>query len=345
MSVVARRAAVGVVIAFAVTGGARSAVAQTSGDHDVAVAEFREARKLIDAGDCPTAMGHLERSLAREPSVGARMSMAECQEKTDLVKAWRSLAEASLLAYTNHDDRLTQAEARMGQIERRVGTFHLGVSPSDLVRPGLDVRIDGRSIDRFLLRRGIVAIEPGDHVVEASAPDRGTFTAKASAPVPGAAVLVPIELPDRPPVSSIPPSVPIKLIGVTPPEDAKPRDEGRITRRTVGYSIGAVGIVGVAVGAVFGIVALGRASDLDEACGGDRSKCQVPPSTVASIRDAGTTAATASTISLVVGGVALGTGIALVLWPSSKAMEQKGTASASASVHVTPSGVGIGGSF
>lgn len=344
MGVAARRVAVASAVVTLVATYATSSRAQTSGDHEVAVAEFREARKAIDAGDCATAMTHLERSVAREPSVGARMSMAECQEKTDAVKAWRSLADASILAYTNHDERLSQSEARMGQLERRVGTFHLGLSPADLVRPGLDVRIDGRAVDRFLLRRGIVAVEPGEHVVEASAPDRGTFTSKVSAPVPGASVLVPIELPDRPPVSSVPPSVPVRLIGVAPSDSATaPQDDAKITRRTVGYSLGAVGIAGVVVGAVFGIVALGRASDLDEACGGDRSKCQVPPSTVASIRDAGTTAATASTISLIVGGAALATGVALVLWPSSRSSEQKG--SSSASLEMTPGGIRIGGTF
>lgn len=311
--------------------------AQTSGDHDVALAEFREARRLIDANDCSSAMAHLERSLAREPSVGARMSMAECQEKNDAVKAWRSLAEASLLAYTNHDERLPQVEARMGQVERRVGTVHLGLGPSDLVRPGLEVRIDGRPIDRFLLRRGIVAVEPGDHAVEASAPDRGTFTWRGSAPVPGASVLVPIELPARPPA---PPPAPVFAPAAT---TSPPHDDARTTRRAAGVTFGAVGIVGIAVGAIFGLVAVGRASDLDDACGGDRSRCRVPTSSVASIRDAGTTAATASTVSLVVGGAALATGAVLVLWGSSRPDQPK--TSSVGVLHFNASGVTLGGSF
>lgn len=348
----ARRAILGIVVVGATTAVVCPASAQTSGDHDVAVAEFREARRLIETKDCASALPHLERSLAREPSVGARMSMAECQEMTDAVKAWRSLAEASLFAYTNHDDRLPQVEARMGQLERRAGTFHLGLAPADLVRAGLDVRIDGRPVDRFLLRRGIVAVEAGEHTVEASAPDRGTFTWKGSAPVPGASVLVPIEIPAKAPAPPPPigPSTrepsPPSPVHVTTAIESPPRvlhDDAWTTRRAVGFTIGAVGIVGIAVGAVFGIVAFGRAGDLDDACGGDRSRCQVPASSVASIRDAGTTAATASTVSLVVGGAALATGAVLVLWGPSRPEQPK--TSSSGALLVTGPGVALGGAF
>lgn len=349
----ARRAILAIVVVGAMTAVVCPAAAQTSGDHDVAVAEFREARRLIDANDCASALLHLERSLAREPSVGARMSMAECQEKTDAVKAWRSLAEASLFAYTNHDDRLPQVEARMGQLERRAGTFHLGLAPADLVRAGLDVRIDGRPVDRFLLRRGIVAVEPGEHTVEASAPDRGTFTWKGSAPVPGASVLVPIEIPAKPPAPP-PPTIgpstrepsPPKPIHVANAIESPPRvrrDDAWTTRRAVGFTIGAVGIVGIAVGTAFGIVAFGRASDLDDACGGDRSRCQVPASSVASIRESASTAAAASTVSLVVGGAALATGAVLVLWGPSRPEQPK--TSSSGALHLTAAGVAWEGSF
>lgn len=345
----ARRAIRGIVVVGAMTAVVCPASAQTSGDHDVAVAEFREARRLIDANDCASALPHLERSLAREPSVGARMSMAECQEKTDAVKAWRSLAEASLFAYTNHDDRLPQVEARMGQLERRAGTFHLGLAPTDLVRAGLEVRIDGRPVDRFLLRRGIVAVEPGEHTVEASAPDRGTFTWKGSAPVPGASVLVPIEIPAKPPAPPPPPigpAGPPKPIHVATTIESPPRllrDDGWTTRRAVGFTLGAVGIVGIAVGTAFGIVAFGRASDLDDACGGDRSRCQVPASSVASIRESASTAAAASTVSLVVGGAALATGAVLVLWGPSRPEQPK--PSSSVAIHVMGAGVALGGVF
>ncbi len=328
------------VVCVVICADAGRARAQTSGDHDVAVAEFKEARRYIESGDCARALGHLERSIAREPSVGGRMSIAECLDASDPTKAWRSLADAALLAYTNHDDRLSQAEARMIALERRVGTFHLGLSPADLSRPGLDVRVDSRPIDRFHLRRGIVAVESGEHLVEASAADRGTFTAKVRAPVPGASMLVPIELPERAPLSSVAPVVPV-VVGPARPD---PSDEARVTRRTIGFTLGAVGIVGLGVGAAFGIVALGRAADLDAACGGDRARCTRPPSSVSTLRDSGTTAATASTISFIAGGVALATGAALVfLSPSASASAP--AKAAAVKVDIGPSGVGVGGSF
>ncbi|MBS2020725.1 MAG: hypothetical protein JST00_48175 [Deltaproteobacteria bacterium] len=324
-------------------------VAQTSSDHEVAVAEFREARRLIDANDCAAALVRLERSLAREPSIGARMSMAECQEKGEPVKAWRSLSEASVLAYTNHDDRLAQIETRMVQIERLVGTFHLGLAPADLVRAGLDVRIDGQPVDRFLLRRGIVAVEAGEHVVEATAPDRAPFSVKAPAPVPGSSVLVPIVLAERasakaPPPATHPAPPQAAPSQAAPSQAAPPRahDDAKVTRRAVGLSLGAVGVVGLAVGSVFGLVALGRGRDLDDACGGDRERCSVLPGSVESIRDAGLSAATASTVSFVVGGAALAGGIAILVWPSKGDGARAGS---SAALRMTPTGIGLGGAF
>lgn len=318
---------------------AQVARAQTPDDHEVALSEFREARALIEAGDCPSALHHLRESVAREPSVGARFSMADCLAAAEPLEAWRALSIAALLAYTNHDDRLAQAEARIVQLEQQVPKLHLRLAPADLARAGLEVRVDGAPIDRFQLRRGIVAVEPGKHLVEASAPGRGTFSAGAAARAPGEAVEVSIELPERPP----PATVPIFPVVLAPVNDARPREDGRATRRTVGYTLGAVGIVGLGVGAAFGIVALGRANELDDACGGDRSRCSMAPSAVASIRDAGTSAAAVSTIAFIGGGVALATGVALVLFgPPPRAGQPKPT---SAAVRVTASGVSVGGLF
>lgn len=296
--------------AFALTTLEADALAQTAADHELALAEFKEGRRLMVAGDCAGAVPRLERSLSYEPSVGARLAIVECIAGAEPLRAWRLLADAALLAYTNHDDRLPETEARSIELEKVLPTLHLGVAPSDLARPGLEVRLDGVPLDRFHLRRGVVAVAPGEHVVEATAPDRGRFSAKVAAPVPGAFVQVPVEIPAPPPAAPAPREAEAPRAG-----DAA-RGGPASARRSVGLSLGAFGIAGLGLGTVFGILAIERGSELDEACGGDRARCSRLPSEVASIKESGTTMATVSTVSFIAGGAALAGGAVLYFWPS-----------------------------
>src|SRR5262245_43949171 len=92
-------------IVIAIGGITRPAFADDSA-HDRAVAAFQEGRRYIEANNCDGAITKLRESLSYEPSVGARLSLADCYEKTDALAAWRMLKDAANLAYINHDERL-----------------------------------------------------------------------------------------------------------------------------------------------------------------------------------------------------------------------------------------------
>ena len=81
-----------------VIGMARTAHAEDT-DHDRAVALFADARKLIEAGDCSGAVPKLQESIAREPSIGARFSLADCTRHGDPYGAFWHLREAALLLH------------------------------------------------------------------------------------------------------------------------------------------------------------------------------------------------------------------------------------------------------
>jgi hypothetical protein len=83
----------------------------------------------------------------------------------------------------------------------------------------------------------------------------------------------------------------------------------------VGLALVATGAGAVVVGAVFGVLALDKASDLDAACGGSRKSCSGRPELVAPLRENGSTLASVSTVSFIAGGTMLAGGLALYFWP------------------------------
>jgi hypothetical protein len=112
-------------------------------------------------------------------------------------------------------------------------------------------------------------------------------------------------------------------------EPAAPTTLG--AQRTIALVLGGVGVLGVGVGAVFGVTAMSRKSDAQAACPG---ACATSDG-VTKWSDAAS-AGNASTVAFVLGGVALAGGA--VLWftaPSGSAFH----------VAVAPGGVRVGGTW
>jgi hypothetical protein len=87
-----------------------------------------------------------------------------------------------------------------------------------------------------------------------------------------------------------------------PPSAAGPEQKG--SSKTLGFVLIGAGAAGVAVGSIFGALALGKRSNLDGACN-PKSNC--PLESQPDI-DSLHTFATVSTVGFVVGGVGLATG-------------------------------------
>jgi hypothetical protein len=309
--------------------------------HDKAVVAFQEGRKYIEAGNCDAAITKLRESLSFEPSVGARLSVADCYEATDPLAAWRMLKDAANLAYINADDRLPLAESRALALEKRLPTIRVNVPQATLEQPGFELRIDGELIDKFHYRTGVIATKPGKHVVEASAPLRH-FAQQITADTGGTAqvsVQLQRDTCATGTVNAAAPVTPITVMGESPGS----------TRRTLGLAIAGVGVAGLASGVVFGIITLNKKSKIDEICGGNPGDCKAPPGSVDPERQSATTTATISTASFIAGGVAvLGGGLLYFTAPSASSAS---TGSARASVRVAPSvgfnnaGMGLEGTW
>jgi hypothetical protein len=288
--------------------------------HEKAVAAFQEGRKYIEASNCDAAVTKLRESLSYEPSVGARLSLAECYETTDPLGAWRVLKEAANLAYINHDDRLALAETRAAAIEKRLPIIRVSIPTAALEQPGFELRVDGELIDKFQYRSGVIATKPGRHVVEASAPLRH-FSQQVVAET-GATSQVNVQL-ERDTCATAP------VAGAAPAPVAVTHEVPGSGRRTIGLAIAGAGVAGLASGVVFGILTLNKKSKIEELCGGNAGSCNAPPGSVDPERESAKTTATISTASFIVGGLAvLGGGLLYFTAPTGS--------SSTGQVRVTP---------
>lgn len=302
--------------------------------HDKAVAAFQEGRKHIEAGNCDAAITKLRESLSHEPSIGARLSLADCTEAADPVGAWGLLKDAAAHAYVAHDDRLQVIEQRAAALEKKSPNIVFTFAPGTMELPGLELRVDGVLVDRYVYKSGVVVVKAGRHAVEASAPGRRwSDTVDVDATLPAR---VNVMLQQEPcatgPGGAVAAPPPVVMTGDAPGS----------TRRMLGLTLAGVGVAGITSGIVFGIVTLSKKSSIDEACGGNAGNCQAPPGSVDGDRDAANTTATISTASFIAGGVALLGGAALYFTAPSATTGQ---------VKVTPAvaragtGLGLEGSW
>lgn len=89
-------------------------------DEARSIALFEQARKLIDAGQCNAAIPKLRESLIYNESIGAHLSLADCEEAQDPAAALHDARAAADLAERNGDDRAAYARARASAIETKV---------------------------------------------------------------------------------------------------------------------------------------------------------------------------------------------------------------------------------
>jgi hypothetical protein len=314
-----------------------TAAADQGADHDAAVAVFQEGTKLVGEGNCPAAIPKFQDSLRREEGVGAHLNLADCYEKVGAPdKAWLEYKAAERFATLNrNDERREVAHRGAYNLERKLVRLTLSIALFD----GVELRINGVLVDRELLASRLVAVAPGAFKVVARAPGKKSVTLEGSGTA-GESKSVAIVFEDE----ALPPPPPPK---VEPPAAPPPT-----TQRTAGLIAGGAGIVSVAVGAVFGVVAIGAKSNLKSSfaglCTGTYPTGSCPPTahdTLDPLEKKASTAASLSTAFLIVGGVVAATGLTLYLTAPSSAAGRTGKLRVSPAVGTASGGVVLGGSW
>ena len=195
-----------------------------------AVELFDRGRALAASGKCAEAVPFFLDTLKIEPSIGALLNLAECEEKLGRrFEAYDHFRAAASLARDRADDRETLARSRAESLAELLPKLAV-VAPD-----GVRVRVDDRDA------RGTIVVAPGDHVVRASAPGKRDWQTTVHATAATTTVAVPELAP---------------LVTFSPPA---PRD-GR-AQRTAGLVVTLAGGAGLAVSGVLAGIAAARRSD------------------------------------------------------------------------------------
>lgn len=272
-------------------------VGAQSSNKATAEALFTEGRSLASSGKCAEAIPKFQASQKLDPGVGTLLNLAECYEQVGkTASAWAEYREAiSLARLAGSKEREELATERAKALEPKLSRLAIKVTGD---ASGVTITRDGEAVDSAELGVAI-PVDPGEHVIEASAPGKQKFsqTIEVGANADSKAVEIP--------------TLAAGTGDVTPPGDegAAAKSDGS-SQRTIGLIVGGVGLVGVAVGAVFGLQASSKWDDAKSKCDDYPYGCS---SEGVSLADDASSAATISTIGFIAGGVLVAGGATLFL--------------------------------
>ncbi len=315
----ARLLALGSVLSFAIL--AASAPARAATDEATAEALFKEARGRMARGDFAAACPQLEESQRLDPGMGTLYNLADCYENMGrTASAWASFLDVAAQAKAQAQaGREADARARAAALFPKLAHLTLVVQSADAKTTRLKITRDELEVGEA--QWGLVLpIDPGQHLVTATAPGRKAWSSVVKvAPSASARLDVPALAVDAPP----------------PPDVKPPEPRPSATQRSAGFVTMGVGVAALAVGSIAGLQSMSKKSDADKNCTGDLCNAKG-----VSDRDAALTAGNVSTVSFVVGGAAVVGGVLLVLFAPKARPAAPRTA-----LCIAPTASGIGGTF
>lgn len=202
------------------------------------------------------------------------------------------------------------------ELKPRIPRLTLDIDAETRALPGFDLMLDGKRI-RGALWGVPLPVDPGEHTVRASATARAPVLRRVAL-AEAARELVRVDFAA---------SVPSAAVTETATASASPGSSSRV----LGWT--AVGVAGLGLGtsAITGVIALGKKSELDDAC---RPTC---PASAKDDIDSWRTQRTISYVSLGVGAAALAVGGYLLLGSDDDATQ--------VGALVTPTGASLRGEF
>jgi hypothetical protein len=289
-----------------------------AGGEAAAEALFVEAKKLASQGKYAEACPKFAESNRLDRGAGTLIHLGDCYEKNkQTASAWATYKEASSAAQAlGRKDWEKLASQRAAALEPRLAHLTIKVDPANPVDK-LDVSRDGDSVARASWNVPI-PVDVGTHNVEAKAPGFKPFTTSSTVAKDGQNLEVSVpkleaEPAATPPPTTAPQQTATTTTTTTPADADKKNGSGR---KTAGYVVAGIGVVGVAVGAVTGLMAMGKSSDAKNTCpssGGCANQTAVDSS------DSAKTLGLVSTIGFAAGGAALAAGAILIFTaPSDK---------------------------
>ena len=274
MDMRARRLAPALALGLTLLAHGGASLAQPSPDARAAAAAlFEDGKRLMAEGKHATACPKLAESQRIDPGMGTLFNLAVCYEQTHrTASAWVGFRDVAAMAMAaGQSEREKVARGRAAAIEPKLMRLKITMStPAGAV----EVKRDGAVLAPALLGTS-VPVDPGDHVVSASAPGKEPWKVVVKLDQPGNTITidVPPLLEKKPDAGVVtPPNAP-------PPGPALPPDlpapASRGWRRPLGIAATAVGAVGLGLGVGFGFMAKGAFNDSNTSgnCDEKTNKC------------------------------------------------------------------------
>ena len=268
---------------------------------------FRQAISLQTGGDWGGALSLLREVAAVKITPQVRFNMALCEENLGQLVAARGSYELTIVEAEAGDDTgsvVDEARQRLDALQARIPKVVIERGEgADLAR----VSLDGVVVGATLLGKPM-PIDPGPHVVEASAQGFSTFR-ESFRVAEKEQKFVRITL--TPLTTDAAQSQEQAAL----PADHPAPDEAR--RSVWPWVLGGAGVASVAASGVFLLLRANAVSDLDEQCGAQRDQC---PASASDTIERGQTYSTLANVTLIGGAVLIGAGATwwVVESPSSK---------------------------
>jgi hypothetical protein len=262
----------------------------TAADKANADGLFTEALQLLEAGRATEACPKLEESQRLDATIGTALNLGDCYERVGrTASAYVAFGDAATLARRSGDTaRAEEANRRADVLQPKLVRLAVNVPESSRLQ-GLAIVRDGQPVAPTLWGTPI-PVDPGEHVVEAKAPERVPWKTTLKLDVPGTTG-----------------HVAVPLLG----EIQHPPPPGKPTQRIVGIVIGSVGLAALSVSLGFSIASI-RTDDASKAycLPNDPNKCY---SEGVVLRKDAITYSHVATVLTSAGGVFLATGVMLYL--------------------------------
>jgi tetratricopeptide (TPR) repeat protein len=265
---------------------------------------FAQGKLALEAGRRAEACEAFSASQAAEPSVGALLNLARCDEDDGrIATAWATYrAAATLAGQRGEEERRRGALELVARLEPRLSRLSLEISPQ---HAPVVVELDGQVLPSVSL--GVaVPVDPGNHLVVTRAAGHEVWRSTVVVQGEGTRTLVLVP-PLREATSASP------AASSTASEERGPAGTKRGTaQRAVGLVLAGVGLGALAGGAVEGGRALALDATLERLCGqpgaGGARPC---PATLTVTIDSAEVAGNTATVLLAAGGALLVTGTTL----------------------------------
>ena len=239
-----------------------------------AEALFREGRTLMEGGRVSEACEKFRESQRLEASSGTAINLAACYEaQGKTASAWAAYLVAARIAQSQQKtERAEEATRKASDLEKQLS--YLTVVAAEKV-PGLTVRVGGVLLEQSSIGAKLPT-DPGEHVVEASAPGYKSATASVTLGAGGDAQTFTLPKLEKLPEKAEVPKPDLseqsrRSHGAETTTTGGDTERARST--TVPWIIGGAGAALTGIGAAFGVLALSSNSEAKSLCGGRTTDC------------------------------------------------------------------------